>query len=250
MAGAIITAPSTTLSTNTEWERELAYTEASRYGDNGVSLTEWASGNTTIPEIASGSTLEINGAMCEYVSDTALTTTGIADGWCYIKHVVSGTTVTPTLTNTWGTWDTAKQGYYDGSGNRYSLFAMYRSGAVTKIYTGKHIRDKMTVYDDNENGVVVDKESDYFAGEKIKYRQYLTTLGTGVSTNSFSHGVTNAYTNNRVVWVYITTFATTAQYGPNSNLPDEWRVSDTTITIERSSTSVGLTNIRVTLAYI
>ena len=137
MAGAILTAPSTTPTTATEWTRELAYTEGARYGYDGVSLTEWASGNTTISEIAAGSTLEINGSMCEYASDTALTTTGIADGWCYIKHVVSGTVVTPTLVNSFGTWDTAKQGYYDGSGNRYSPVRMYRSGAVTKVYTEK-----------------------------------------------------------------------------------------------------------------
>jgi len=129
MAGSILTAPSTTLSTNTVWQNELGYTEAARYGYDGVSLTEWESGNTTIPEIAAGSTLEIDGSMCEYASDTALTTTGIADGWCYIKHVVSGSTVTPTLVNTFGTWDTAKQGYYDGSGNRYSLFVMYKDGS-------------------------------------------------------------------------------------------------------------------------
>jgi len=63
----------------------------------------------------------------------------LTDGWCYIKHVVSGDAVTPTLTNTFGTWDTAKQGFYDGN-DRYSIFRMYRSGAVTKIYTHKEER--------------------------------------------------------------------------------------------------------------
>ena len=56
MAGAILTAPNTTPGGVSDWQNELGYTEAARYGYDGVSLTEWASGNTTIPKIAAGST--------------------------------------------------------------------------------------------------------------------------------------------------------------------------------------------------
>ena len=139
MAGVIQTASSTTPGNAANWEAELNLTELSRRGYDGISLTEWAAADTDKPQIAAGGVIEINGALAKYAAQTALTdAVGLADGWCYIKHVVSGTDVVPTLTNTFGTWDTAKQGFYDGT-DRYSLFAMYRSGAITKIFTNKNM---------------------------------------------------------------------------------------------------------------
>ena len=139
MANEIQTAPNTTPTTDADWAAELNLRELSMKGYDGISLTEWASGDTDRPQIAAGSVIEIDGAIAKFASQTALTdAAGIADGWCYIKFVVSGFDVVPTLTNTFGTWDTAKQGFYDGN-DRYSLHAMYRSGAVAKIFTEKDI---------------------------------------------------------------------------------------------------------------
>ena len=138
MAGAKVPAPGDPLLTNTDWTNILARLERTYKGYDGVSLTEWATGNTDRPEIAAGSVIEIDGSPFYYPTDeTIVDGAGLTDGWCYVKHVVSGDTVTATLTNTFGTWDTAKQGFYDGSDNRFSLFAMYRSGAITKIFTQK-----------------------------------------------------------------------------------------------------------------
>lgn len=137
MANEIQDAPNTTLATNDDWENELNLRELSMKGYDGISLTEWEDANTDKPEIAAGSVIEIDGAIAKFTAQTALTDEGgLADGWCYIKFAVSGSDVVPTLTNTFGTWDTAKQGFYD-SGDRYSLHVMYRSGAVTKIFTEK-----------------------------------------------------------------------------------------------------------------
>ena len=216
MAGSILTAPSTTLSTNTEWQNELGYTEAARYGYEGISLTEWASGNTNKPQIAAGSTIEIDGAMAEYASDTALTDdASLTDGWCYIKHVVSGTVVTPTLTNTFGTWDTAKQGYYDGSGNRYSLFAMYRSGAVTKIYTGKNILDfslfglkcVMVNYTGNCNA----SGSAFFTPTETG--TFLNCFGSALFSGVTLDGVTH-FTYNTSTGIFVANFTNTTGYEP------------------------------------
>lgn len=137
MANEIQTAPSTTLADNDDWEQELNLRELSMKGYDGISLTEWAAGDTDRPQIAAGSVIEIDGAIAKFTNQTAIADEGgIADGWCYIKFIVSGADVTPTLTNTFGTWDTAKQGFYT-SGARFAMFAMYRSGAVTKIFTLK-----------------------------------------------------------------------------------------------------------------
>lgn len=138
MSGTIQDAPNTVPAGVSDWEDELNLRELSMKGYDGVSLTEWEDANTDKPEIAAGSVIEIDGSICKYVTDETLADEGgLADGWCYIKHVDNGDgTVTPTLTNTFGTWDTAKQGFYT-SGARFSLFAMYRSGAVTKIFTLK-----------------------------------------------------------------------------------------------------------------
>jgi hypothetical protein len=139
MSGTIQTAPNTVPGAVADWENELNLRELSMRGYDGVSLTEWEAANTDKPSIAAGSVIEINGALCKYAVEEALTDEGgLADGWCYIKHVVAGLNVTPTLTNTFGTWDAAKNGFYDGN-NRYSLFAMYRSGAVTKIFSYKGV---------------------------------------------------------------------------------------------------------------
>ena len=138
MAGAKVPAPLDPMVNGDDWTNILARLERTYKGYDGVSLTNWAAGNTKRPKIAAGSVIEIDGAPFEYATDeTIVDGAGLKDGWCYIKHVVSGDAVTPTLTNTFGTWDTAKQGFYDGSGNRFSLFAMYRSGAITKVFTDK-----------------------------------------------------------------------------------------------------------------
>ena len=138
MAGAKVPAPLDPMVNGDDWTNILARLERTYKGYDGVSLTNWASGNTERPKIAAGSVIEIDGSPFYYATDeTIVDGAGLTDGWCYIKHVVSGDAVTPTLTNTFGTWDTAKQGFYDGSGNRFSLFAMYRSGAITKVFTDK-----------------------------------------------------------------------------------------------------------------
>lgn len=144
MAGAKVPAPLDPMVNGDDWTNILARLEKTYKGYDGVSLTNWSSASTDRPQIAAGSVIEIGGAPFEYATDeTIVDEGGLTDGWCYIKHVVSGDSVTATLTNTFGTWDTAKQGFYDGN-DRYSLFAMYRSGAITKIFTDKAEFDAQT----------------------------------------------------------------------------------------------------------
>ena len=128
MAGAKVPAPLDPMVNGDDWTNILARLERTYKGYDGVSLTEWAAGNTDRPEIAAGSVIEIDGSPFYYATDeTIVDEAGLTDGWCYIKHVVSGDAVTPTLTNTFGIWDTAKQGFYDGR----IVVSLYRIGGIT-----------------------------------------------------------------------------------------------------------------------
>lgn len=197
MANEIQTAPSTTLDDNVHWQSELNLRELSMKGYDGISLTEWAAGDTDRPQIAAGSVIEIDGAIAKFTNQTAITDEGgIADGWCYIKFVVSGSDVTPTLTNTFGTWDTVKQGFYDGSGNRYSLFAMYRSGAITKIFTEKDEIDYKTAklgyrfYEKYYSGKIAYDGALYiftFTDTFFLFAEYYGNMGVMAAKNSTFH---------------------------------------------------------------
>ena len=194
MAGAKVPAPLDPMGTAASWTNILARLEKTYKGYEGVSLTNWAAANTDRPEIAAGSVIEIDGAPFEYATDDTIADEGgLTDGWCYVKHVVSGDTVTATLTNTFGTWDTAKQGFYDGSGNRFSLFAMYRSGAITKIYTEKHIL-----------GNYISLDSDVYSGQAVRHKVVSFQILNGGSDAYVDHGLVNAYTNHRILNIYIT----------------------------------------------
>lgn len=206
MAGAKVPAPLDPMVNGDDWTNILARLERTYKGYDGVSLTNWAVGNTTRPKIAAGSVIEIDGSPFYYATDeTIVDEAGLTDGWCYIKHVVSGDAVTPTLTNTFGTWDTAKQGFYDGT-DRYSLFAMYRSGAITKIFTQKSIVSnngiliQTPLQTDINAPAHIDYTSTYLAGEKEK-TLVLRTAGNGTERLSFAHGLGDVLTNRRIISV-------------------------------------------------
>jgi hypothetical protein len=260
MANEIQTAPNTTPTTNADWAAELNLRELSMKGYDGISLTEWAAGDEDKPQIAAGSVIEIDGAIAKFTTQTALTDEGgLADGWCYIKFVVSGSDVVPTLTNTFGTWDTAKQGFYDGT-DRYSLFAMYRSGAITKIFTDKSIKSSaptnvrnIPLDEDEEYGTYINKDSDYYANEKIKYKVF---KGTGVNSQAyltFTHNIANAQTARRVLFASMSYYLSNgtgaqiivgdSQAGSSVSI-DNVRITDTTITfnfMDDSNTTLSYT---------
>ena len=253
MANEIQTAPNTTPTTDADWAAELNLRELSMKGYDGISLTEWASGDTDKPEIAAGSVIEIDGAIAKFASQTALTdAAGIADGWCYIKFVVSGSDVVPTLTNTFGTWDTAKQGFYSGN-DRYSLHKMYRSGAVTKIFTYKQIVHIGNVYDDLNDGVYIEDDSSIYPGAKVKYRVY-ENIGNGGTTITFTHGITNLLSSVRLIDIRTCLYPTFSKSlirggeGDSSQM-SSYQVNSTTILMTFSSTTTAYTY-RTVLSYI
>ena len=89
--------------------------EEQRKGYNGVTLTQFAN-DTTEPQIAAGSIVEIAGSLYEFSGAEAITGfAGIGNGnQTYIEVTASGATASAAFSTTAPTWDTDKQGYYNG----------------------------------------------------------------------------------------------------------------------------------------
>lgn len=114
----------------------MASVDAERIGFCAVSLTNYD--NTSEPEIAEGSKIEVNGALFKFDADEAIGGSP-SDGTVYIKLIPVSTSITAEFTNTAPTWDTEKQGWYSptpGEENyRYLPFGMTKSGSS---YSNKH----------------------------------------------------------------------------------------------------------------
>ena len=97
------------------------------------SLTNYT--NTTLPAIANGSIIEVNGTLFEAVGDIAITVGGVSDGTVYILVTPSGVSpdqvLTAEFTATVPTWFEEKQGWYNAGGTaRYLNFKMNKASAV------------------------------------------------------------------------------------------------------------------------
>jgi hypothetical protein len=120
----------------------MASVDAERIGFCAVSLTNYD--NTSEPEIAEGSKIEVNGALFKFDADEAIGGSP-SDGTVYIKLIPVSTSITAEFTNTAPTWDTEKQGWYSptpGEENyRYIPFEMYKAGT---LYYDKRIINEHT----------------------------------------------------------------------------------------------------------
>lgn len=108
-----------------------------RLGFAAVSLTHFT--DTAEPSIASGSKIEISGALYEFTADETGTGWGGigASNTVYILLTPSGASVSWSYTTTAPTWDTAKQGFYSGS-NRV-IGGLYKDAGG--LYTSKWLCD-------------------------------------------------------------------------------------------------------------
>jgi len=105
-------------------------------GKHNVSLTNYD--NTSLPAVAVGSIVEVNGTLYKFTSESAISGSP-SDGVVYIYLVPSGdpalgtAIITPTFSNVAPTWSDSKQGWYGtgGSANyRYLEFALYKNSAL------------------------------------------------------------------------------------------------------------------------
>lgn len=98
-------------------------------GYHQLTLTNYD--NTTVPAIAAGSAIEVNGALFKFDSEEAITGSP-SDGTVYVTIVPGTTDCTAAFTNTAPTWSDSKQGWYGtgGSANyRYVEYVMTKSGS-------------------------------------------------------------------------------------------------------------------------
>ena len=124
MAGSTLAYP---LNGAANWETFPDIVQKIQAGYMRLSLTNF--GNDNEPQIAAGSTLDVNGTCCVFSAAESITGwAGIANSTdVYIKVVVSGSTVTAVFTTDAPTWSATKQGWYDGN-DRY-IGGLYKDGS-------------------------------------------------------------------------------------------------------------------------
>lgn len=103
----------------------LASLEGQRIDFMSISLTNWD--NTTVPEIAAGSFLNLDGSLFIFSANEFIIGTPI-DGELYIKIIpsIDGLTATAEWTSVAPVWNDGKQGFY--SGNERYVAVMFKAG--------------------------------------------------------------------------------------------------------------------------
>lgn len=139
MSATIISTPNASTPTYTP-EIEIDYNNQNENiftmfrGYTGISLTEWASSNTTKPEVGAGSVLEVGGALYEFKTQEAISVGSASAGTVYVVFSASSNTLY--LTNTAPAWSITYNGWYDTTvTDRYTGHIMTWDGATT--YTVK-----------------------------------------------------------------------------------------------------------------
>ncbi|RKZ08419.1 hypothetical protein DRQ25_09110 [Candidatus Fermentibacteria bacterium] len=138
MAGSIIGAPNSPPTADADWDKVVNNYVVGGKGQNSISLTNWVSANTTLPAIAAGSSIEINGAFATFGTETAITGGSSGTIYLYIDVTTTPGTPLPKFTNSAPTWDDAKGGWYS-SNDRYTGHFMTWNGA--SAYTEKGVFD-------------------------------------------------------------------------------------------------------------
>ena len=111
------------------------------------------------------------------------------------------------------------------------------------------------VEDENkaEYGVLIDADSPVTPDEVIKYKRYTLTMANGSLTASVAHGISDAYTNNRIVSmsiiVEVSAFGLASSYDGATIYPSTNYVNNTYIFCSRGN-STGTYTYYVLLGYI
>jgi len=181
-------------------------------GQSSISLTEMST--TTVPKIAAGSWIEVNGTTFKFDSDETLTGSP-SDGVVYIRIIPSTSTCTAEMTNTAPTWSNSKQGWYGTSGSanyRYIPFWMKKSSST--YYKEKCVTGTSFI---NNNIIIVDIAGILLtrgATDGTAYSEYATLVATrdyrgevGSGTTGITIAQTGLYRITLTGWLnYSTTY--------------------------------------------
>lgn len=153
MAEYLDIVPNTPNNVADSWQPLVARQGAIQLGFNGLSLTNW-DGGTSKPEIADGSLIEVAGGVVKFTADEAIQDeAGLSDGTVYVYIDVQTATPFPFFSNTAPSWDAAKNGFYDTSGNRATGHVMTRGSSGASFSSKREFFDK-------EGGLQFTKSSD------------------------------------------------------------------------------------------
>jgi len=137
MSGAVVVTPSTGAAWATAWEQF----EGIRKGQIALSLTNYDA--TTVPQIASGSWIEVAGSIYKWTGNDSITGSLTSNAINYVTMVPSGSGASAILTPTWSdsapTWSDAYQGWFSGT-TRYAAGCYYdgTNYPLKWIYTNRH----------------------------------------------------------------------------------------------------------------
>jgi hypothetical protein len=183
-------------------------------GYNALTLTHM--NDTTVPAIAAGSKIEVNGALFISATETAITGSP-SDGVVYIYIDPSGPSAV--FTNTAPTWSDSKQGWYGtgGTANCRYVGNFWKSGTsyTNKLYTG---------------------HSNY---TDVKTARYTAAAITSAGQSyTITHGIPSLMTGGRIVNVFAAIPSPTGATIWTMNDPNAGGVdwTDTTITFYVYST--------------
>lgn len=202
---------------------------------HAVSLTNYD--NTSEPQIAAGSVIEVNGGFYEFEANETITGSP-SDGTVYIMIVPGTTTCTAQYTNTAPTWSDSKQGFYGTGGSANYRYLEFRLVKNSSSWTPKKILSR----DVNDIAGFMDDGTPF-------YCKSLSFSVTGSTTSAnIAHGITNALTNQRILNIqHIVTLISGVTYEWVGYIRSYYRVDDTNIVIyfDTSSTFSG----RITVFY-
>jgi hypothetical protein len=181
-----------------------------RIGFHALTLTEFLT--TTIPQVAAGSKVEVNGGL--YKFDTNETIAGTpAAGDNYILLKPSGDTITAEWTTTAPTWSDSKQGLYGTGGNanyRYAHFKVNKSGSNYTKYQIAFVNSNLIYIAATSGDISYTGDISITGGLSINGASVLGALSDGTllyakvltiaagTGNTVNHGISSARTGAKI----------------------------------------------------
>lgn len=187
-----------------DWETTWPQIEYARKGMLGLSLTNYD--NDSLPQIASGSWVEVAGSIYKATSNESISGSPTSDSINYIKMVPGGSGdtayVTPTWTTSAPTWSDAYQGWYDGTsryvagcfydGTNYKLKFIYfdRDCGIEEQYCVPELSERGGAGNSNDYGSISLGTNDTaFLHITLPHKAVITELRIWTSASLGTNGV-------------------------------------------------------------
>ena len=166
----------------TDWQDEIESKNLLQKGFYALEFTNMD--NTSVPAIAAGSSVDVDGVVYIFDSEEVISGTITSADEVYVK-IVGGTTAAATLTNTAPSWNYLKNGWYSGS-DRYVLkLSFYES-----VYTNKITMDARLFEEDYYDDKYFEKTIEYIMTNTAKSFG-VTSWDVLIASSNFINPVTS-----------------------------------------------------------